>query len=89
MSRHGIRCAPLPAYTLIALQTQKTEDSKMTKSELRELNTINRLNMAGLDANVALALSSLVRSCRNKKSREEMIDYAHAWNVQSHPDFII
>jgi hypothetical protein len=59
----------------------------MTKAELREINTINRLFMAGLDTNVALALSSLIRSCRSKKSREELIDYAHAWNVQSHPDF--
>ena len=61
----------------------------MTKSEDREITTINRLFLAGLDANVALALSSLIRSCRSKKSREEMIDYAHAWNVQSHPDFIV
>ena len=61
----------------------------MTKSELREINTISRLFMAGLDINVALALSSLIRSCRSKKSREELMDYAQAWNVQSNPNFII
>ena len=61
----------------------------MTKAELREINTINRLFMAGLDTNVALAFSSLVRSCRSKKGREELMDYAHAWNVQSHPQFVV
>lgn len=61
----------------------------MTKSEDREISVINRLYMAGLNTNVALALSSLIRSCRSKKSREELIDYAHAWNVASHPDFKI
>jgi hypothetical protein len=59
----------------------------MTKAEDREITNINRLFLAGLDTNVALALSALIRSCRSKKSREELIDYAHAWNVQSHPDF--
>jgi hypothetical protein len=59
----------------------------MTKAEDREITIIHRLYLAGLHTNVALALSSLIRSCRSKKSREELIDYAHAWNVQSHPDF--
>ena len=61
----------------------------MNKSEDREITTISRLYVAGLHTNVALALSALIRAARTKKSKAELIDYAHAFNVINHPDFII
>jgi hypothetical protein len=61
----------------------------MNESQTQEMKNINMYACAGMLDTVALALSALIRSCRSKKSREELIDYAHAWNVEKHPDFII
>jgi hypothetical protein len=61
----------------------------MTKSEDREIQNITRYYNAGMIVNVALALSALIRAARTKKSKAELIDYAHAFNVINHPDFII
>ena len=61
----------------------------MNKSEDREINTINRLYLAGLHTNVALALSALIRAARTNKSRTELLSYAQAFKIESHPDFII
>ena len=61
----------------------------MNKSELREIETLTRYYDAGMSTNVALALSALIRAARTNKSKAELLSYAHAFNVENHPDFII
>ena len=63
----------------------------MTKSETREVQVITRYYAAGLELDwVARSLSSLIRSARTTKSRNELITYAAGFpSLVQHPEFII
>ena len=63
----------------------------MTKSELREIESLAKHAALGLvmQANIALALSALIRAARTNKSKAELMTYAQTFNVENHPDFVI
>jgi len=61
----------------------------MTKSEIRELQIINKYRAAGLGLDyVARAISALIRAARSKKSADALRAHALAFGVVDHPEFI-
>jgi hypothetical protein len=61
----------------------------MTKSEIREVQKIKQYHAAGLGIDfVARALSSLIRSARNNRSKIELSRIAADLECQRHPEFI-
>lgn len=61
----------------------------MNKSETREVTTLEKHLDLGNTCTVARGLSALIRASRTDKSRRDLIALAEAWNMTSHPDFII
>ena len=61
----------------------------MTKTETREIATIEKYLAAGMTDTAARALSALIRAARTKGSKADLMLYAGAWNLTGHPEFII
>ena len=62
----------------------------MTKSEFLEVQKIKQYHAAGLGVDyVARALSALIRSARNNRSKIELSRVAADLECQRHPEFII
>ena len=60
----------------------------MTKSEIRELATLMAMHaLGGYTINIALGLSSLIRSARTKRSANALLEYAEVFGVKNHPNF--
>jgi hypothetical protein len=60
----------------------------MTKSENREIKTIEAYQAAGMQDTAARAMSALIRAA-SSRSRPDLMIYAHALNLTAHPEFII
>jgi hypothetical protein len=61
----------------------------MTKSEIREVQKIKQYCAAGLGTDFAArAISSLIRSARNNRSKIELSRVAADLECQRHPEFI-
>jgi hypothetical protein len=60
----------------------------MNKSQLREIKTLETMYKLGMIDNVALGLSALVRCAMTRKSRDILYQYAIAWNINNHPQFM-
>ena len=60
----------------------------MTKSETRELAHIAKYAAAGMIDTAARAASALYRAARTTKSQNEILAFAMAYRLVSHPEFI-
>ena len=60
----------------------------MTKSENREIKTIEAYMAAGMTDTAARALSALIRAA-SSRSRPDLMIYAHALKLNTNPEFII
>lgn len=63
----------------------------MTKYEAQEIQRLERLHAAGeYQTNIAISLSSLIRSAKTKKSENELYCLAiNYFYVSKHPEFKI
>ena len=61
----------------------------MNKSEIREMKSVCLYIAAGMNDTAARALSALIRAARTNKSREALMQQAHALKLTQEPDFII
>ena len=61
----------------------------MTKSETRELEMIRNCLMTGWRDIAARSLSALIRATMSKATRQQLIDYAKSYDLNTHPEFII
>lgn len=60
----------------------------MNKSETREINILLAMHaLGGYKTNIALGLSSLIRSARSQRSANALREYAEVFGVQNHPNF--
>ena len=60
----------------------------MTKSENREIKTLEAYKAAGMHDTAARAMSALIRAA-SSRSRPDLMIYAHALNLTANPEFII
>jgi hypothetical protein len=60
----------------------------MTKTENREIKTIEAYHAAGMTDTAARALSALIRAA-SSRSRPDLMIYAHALKLTTNPEFII
>ena len=60
----------------------------MTKSETREIQNIMNFHAAGMTDTAARSLSALIRAA-STRSRPDLMIYAHALKLTTHPEFII
>jgi len=60
----------------------------MTKSEIRELESVARYIQHGMIDTAARALSGLIRCARTTKSQTQLREVAELLNLTNHPDFI-
>lgn len=60
----------------------------MTKSETRELANVAKYIAAGMIDTAARSVSALYRAARTTKSQNEILAFALAYRLVSHPEFI-
>jgi hypothetical protein len=60
----------------------------MTKTENREIKTIEAYQAAGMQDTAARAMSALIRAA-SSRSRPDLMIYAHALKLTTNPEFII
>jgi hypothetical protein len=61
----------------------------LTKSQIRELETLAQHRAAGNTTAVALGLSALIRAALRTSQQRELYGYAEMWRVANHPDFVV
>lgn len=63
----------------------------MTKAEAKQVEMIRTYVRLGMDDTAARSLSSLIRSARTAKTRDELLKLAgpQGWGFLNHPEFII
>lgn len=61
----------------------------MTKSETREMKSVQLYMAAGMRDTAARALSALIRAARTNKSRDALMEQARALQLTDQPEFII
>lgn len=60
----------------------------MTKSETRELANVAKYIAAGMIDTAARSVGALYRAARTTKSQNEILAFAMAYRLVSHPEFI-
>jgi hypothetical protein len=60
----------------------------MTKHENQQIKTIETYLQAGMTDTAARAMSALIRAA-SSRSRPDLMIFAHALKLNTHPDFII
>jgi hypothetical protein len=65
-----------------------TQESKMTKSEQREVSRLDLYIAHGLRDTAARAIATLIRSARTTRSANELRAIAARMQLDTHPDFI-
>ncbi len=61
----------------------------MTKTQARELISIERYLAHGMTDTAARALSALIRASLSGRTTAQLLQHARAWHLTNHPEFII
>jgi hypothetical protein len=62
----------------------------MNKNETKAVSQLEVMwRLGGYEQNVAQGLSALIRAARTNKSRNNLLAFAEAWNINNNPHFII
>ena len=62
----------------------------MTKLESKQVQILEKMHaIGGYQENIALSLSSLIRSARKDNTKVELLAYAVKFNVMNEPQFIV